>query len=193
MNLHGLARGLVAAVNPEAAATLRISAGAYSTAADGTRTPLYQTPAAFQGSISGNTLTVDSVGAGVVAPGQTIAGASVLPGTMITGRGTGSGGAGTYQVSRAQTVADEAMTAALTVRAQVQDLSQRDLLQLNGLNVQGSQKTVYVGGMLSGVVRPTQKGGDLITLDDGTWLTTAVLEQWPDWCRVAVTLQMDGA
>lgn len=49
---------------------------------------------------------------------------------------------------------------------------------------------MYISGMLNGVQRLTQVGGDLITLVDGTlWLTTAVMEQWPDWVRVSVTLQ----
>lgn len=78
------------------------------------------------------------------------------------------------------------------VRAQVQDLSQRDLRQLEGLNVQGSQKVAYLSGLVQAVVRPSQKGGDLLLIPaDGTWLTTAVLESWPDWCKVSITLQMD--
>ncbi len=82
-------------------------------------------------------------------------------------------------------------SAPITVVAQVQDLAQKDLRQLEGLSVQGSQRTLYVNGKLDGVVRFSQQGGDLITLQDATiWLTTAVLEQWPDWVKVSLTQQI---
>ncbi len=78
--------------------------------------------------------------------------------------------------------------------AQVQELTSRDLAQLDGLNVQMSQKAMYLNGAINGVIRVSRLGGDLITLEDGTvWLTTAVLEQWPDWVKVSVTLQNDSA
>lgn len=78
----------------------------------------------------------------------------------------------------------------VTLLAQVQDLSQKDLMQLEGLNIQGSQKVIYCNGAIQGVVRVSQRGGDLITTADGNvWLTTAVLESWPDWCKISVTLQ----
>lgn len=77
--------------------------------------------------------------------------------------------------------------------AQVQELTSRDLSQLQGLNLQMSQKAIYISGTLNGVVRVTREGGDLITFEDGTvWLTTTVLEQWPDWVKVSVTLQNDS-
>jgi hypothetical protein len=72
----------------------------------------------------------------------------------------------------------------------VQDLSQKDIRQLDALNIQGSQRTVYLNGEVNAVVRFSQSGGDLITTQDGTlWLTTAVLEAWPDWTKIAITLQ----
>lgn len=42
MNLHAIASGAVAAVNPFIAAIWKQNAGTYTTAADGTRTPAYQ-------------------------------------------------------------------------------------------------------------------------------------------------------
>jgi hypothetical protein len=76
------------------------------------------------------------------------------------------------------------------VPCQVQDLTSRDLRQLQGLNIQGSERAIYLEGRLDGVVRPDSKGGDLVVMADGTvWLTTAVLEAWPDWCKVSVTRQ----
>ncbi len=85
-----------------------------------------------------------------------------------------------------------AYAAPVTVTAQVQDLNQRDIQHLASLNVQGSQKVLYLNGSLSGLVRPLGKGGDLVVVGSDTWLVTAVLEQWPDWAKVSVTLQNGG-
>lgn len=80
--------------------------------------------------------------------------------------------------------------AAVNAFAQVQELTQSDLQHLDALNIQGANRGIYVNGILQGTVRWSQTGGDLLTLDDGTvWLTTAVLEQWPDWVKVSATLQ----
>lgn len=74
--------------------------------------------------------------------------------------------------------------------AQVQSLSTGDIRQLDALNIQGSQRKIYLNGSVSAIVRVSKRGGDLVTTPDGSvWLTTAVLEQWPDWCCVSVTLQ----
>jgi hypothetical protein len=66
----------------------------------------------FNGFISGTTLTVNSLTFGELAIGNTILGAGVTAGTMITALGTGSGGGGTYTVNNSQTAggAGEAMT-----------------------------------------------------------------------------------
>lgn len=84
-----------------------------------------------------------------------------------------------------------------SVYAQVQELTTHDLRQLEGLNISGSSRSIYLNAYqstaLSAIVRVNQQGGDLVTLSDGSvWLTTAVLERWPDWVKVAVTLQ-DGS
>ena len=55
--------------------------------------------------IAGTTMTVASVASGVLHVGQTINGVGVTLGTIITALGTGTGGAGTYTVSVASTVA----------------------------------------------------------------------------------------
>jgi hypothetical protein len=62
-------------------------------------------PAIVTGDISTTTLTVSAVTSGVLQIGQTIEGASVTDGTIITEFGTGTGGTGTYTVSASQTVA----------------------------------------------------------------------------------------
>jgi hypothetical protein len=124
MNLHQIASGAIAAVNPFQPVTIQTSTGA-TVNADGTRMPTY-------------------------APASTVSG-------------------------------------------QVQQLTTRDLRQLEALSIQGSSRKIYLNGEVDAIVRVSQKGGDLITLPDGSiWLTTAVLEQWPDWVAVSVTLQ-DGS
>lgn len=80
---------------------------------------------------------------------------------------------------------------------QVQALSYNDLAQLDGLNIQGERRAVYLEGFWSGVIRPDSKGGDLLTFPETpggparTWLAAQVLEHWPDWSKLAVTLQDD--
>src|ERR1700724_2340004 len=67
----------------------------------------------------------------------------------------------------------------ITVTAQVQALTTQDLRHLEGLNIQGSQRTIYLSGMVNAAQRVSMLGGDLVTLQDGTiWLTTAVIEAW---------------
>ena len=78
-------------------------------------------------------------------------------------------------------------------QAQVQALTYRDLLQVNSMNIQGTRRRMYFFGEVDAIVRMLNKGGDTITRADGTvWLVVYVLEQWPDWCAVCVTLQ-DGS
>lgn len=80
--------------------------------------------------------------------------------------------------------------------AQVQALDGSDLKQLEGLNIQGVIKALYMYGNLAGVVRPDSKGGDLITISAparlylrGTWLIVKVLEGWDDWTKVCIVKQ----
>ena len=73
--------------------------------------------ATFTGSISGNTLTVPTNGvtSGAITMGMTLSGGGILPGTTIVAFGSGAGGnvneAGTYTVSRSQTVASTTINA----------------------------------------------------------------------------------
>lgn len=198
MNLHGIVRGVVGAVNPHIDATVQVSGG-YTTNTDGTQVPSYQAPGAITASLTGNTLDVTAVASGYLAADQTLvdASGSLLVGTKIQEQLTGTaGGIGTYLVDRTQTVASESMTTVFNVRAQVQALSFKDLTQIDGLNLNGTKRAIYVNNRLDGIVRPDGKGGDLITIPSGVskgvWLIAMVLEQWPDWCKVVATLQ-DGA
>lgn len=122
MNLHGIAKGLVSAVNPMTRLSMQRSLGGYTTAADGTRTTNYSPP--------------------------------------------------------------------FDVFGQVQDLTSDELKQLDGINLQGVHRSIYLNGHWEGLERTAVRGGTLLTTPDGNvWLVVKVIEQWPDWCKVAVTLQ----
>ena len=75
--------------------------------------------------------------------------------------------------------------------AQVQALDAIDLKQLDGLNIQGTIRAIYLRGSLAGVVRPNQTGGDIIKRGSPSqdWLVVKVLESWPDWSKAAIVLQ----
>jgi hypothetical protein len=60
--------------------------------------------AVFTGAIVGTTLTVLAVSSGTIQVGQTIEGAGITDGTIITALGTGSGGVGTYTITPSQSV-----------------------------------------------------------------------------------------
>lgn len=78
----------------------------------------------------------------------------------------------------------------VSVMLQRQDLSSRDLRQIEGLNIQGITCAAYVRGNWYGVDRGNGQGGDLFDFNGQTWLVVAVLEAWPDWCKVALCLQL---
>ena len=66
----------------------------------------------FTASITGTTMTVSAVGSGTLAVGQVLVDTTgnLMPGTVITAFGSGSGGTGTYTLSPTQTVSSEAMS-----------------------------------------------------------------------------------
>lgn len=64
--------------------------------------------ASYTAAITGTSMNVTAVASGTLAVGQTVTGANVLPGTTIIALGTGSGGTGTYTLSKSQTVASGA-------------------------------------------------------------------------------------
>jgi hypothetical protein len=177
--------------------TASISTGPGATQPNGTRAPTFATPGALTASIAGTILTVSAVSQGLLQPGQALAGAGLTPQTAIASQLTGaSGGVGTYGLNRDYTgnpISSEVMTTAMLLMAQIQPLTWRDLQQLDGLNLSGLRKKIYVGGDLNGIVRVSLKGGDLITTPDGNvWLVAQQLEGWSataGWTAAAIVLQ----
>ncbi|HEV2540197.1 MAG TPA: hypothetical protein VGU03_10870 [Frateuria sp.] len=80
--------------------------------------------------------------------------------------------------------------APVTVAIQKQEMSFKDLQHVDGLNLQGIFCSVYLAGAIYGVDRGTARGGDKFVFAGQTWLVVAVPEQWPDWCRVILCLQV---
>jgi hypothetical protein len=80
--------------------------------------------------------------------------------------------------------------------AQIQALDGSDLKKVEGLNIQGTLRTLFLTGALAGVIRPDSKGGDLVIIGPGApaalqgqWLVTKVLESWPTWTKVCIVKQ----
>lgn len=69
------------------------------------------------GTISGSVLTVNTSVTFGFGAGQVLFGPGITPGTTITSNGTGSGGAGTYNITPAQTVANGLVQSSDTSRA----------------------------------------------------------------------------
>ena len=61
--------------------------------------------ARFTATVAGTTMTVSAVASGTIYLGQTIQGAGVTTGTIVTAFGSGSGGVGTYTISNSLTIA----------------------------------------------------------------------------------------
>jgi hypothetical protein len=115
---------------------------------------------------------------------------SVNPNMIVSvKRSTGSTvGAGLKQVP--------SYAAAVSGPAQLQSLDGSELRQVEGLNLQGVIRGIYLRGALAGVVRPNGTGGDLVIIASpapasfvGTWLVVKVLETWPLWAKAVIVLQ----
>ncbi|MDN7913683.1 hypothetical protein [Burkholderia cepacia] len=106
--------------------------------------------------------------------------------------------AGTYDTAPDGSRTPHYNTSPQTV--QVQALSAREIAHLDGLNITGVLRKVYLNGDWRGVYRPGNQGGDRfkfaaaapvpVSLQGTTWLVVQVFETWPDWCSLAILLQM---
>lgn len=115
----------------------------------------------------------------------------MIQGTLLSSTGYSTSADGTQVPSYA---------APITGPMQVQALTYKDLQQIDGLNIQGEARAIYLYGDWNGVVRPDMKGGDLISIASdasvpaplrGTnWLVKQSLENWPDWSKVVAVRQL---
>ena len=51
--------------------------------------------------------------------------------------------------------------------AQVQALQYNDMVHLDGLNIQGIRRAIYLNGSIDGINRINKKGGDIVTIAKG--------------------------
>lgn len=85
----------------------------------------------------------------------------------------------------------------MSVEVQPQAVSGDALAFIEGLNIQGVMRSVYMYGNVQGVVRSDERGGDLLLFPQTpgdpvqTWKVVTVVETWPDWAHVIVVLQND--
>ena len=105
---------------------------------------------------------------------------------------------GQYFKSKGSTTASDGRRSpvfapAVAVTIQMQPMAYGDLKMVEGLNLSGEQRVMYVNGDWAGVQRPDVSGGDKVTLADGTiWLIVQELESWNStagWSKVLVTRQ----
>lgn len=78
----------------------------------------------------------------------------------------------------------------ITMRGQKQPVTGRDIYRFQQQNIQGVTCKMYVHGNVEGLFRQTGKGGDLLEFEGQTYLVASVMERWPDWCCVALTMQI---
>lgn len=111
--------------------------------------------AAVTGSISGDTLTVTAVTSGTLKLGQLVFNGNIKSGTTITELLSGTGGTGTYRVSRSQTAASAAISANAGVLGWTN--GDRSILygsiEMDNLTFYGGRSTT-VNGSASGYSRP---------------------------------------
>lgn len=73
---------------------------------------------------------------------------------------------------------------------QLQPLSKGEMQHVDGLNLQGLIKAIYVNGNYFSVQRELEQGGDIFVISGEEWLVVEPIELWPDWCRLIVNLQV---
>lgn len=81
----------------------------------------------------------------------------------------------------------------VSMPAQIQALSGKDLRQVENLGQQGTQRALYLYGDVTGLIRASQQNGSLVKFSDGSvWMVFAELEPFSTtagWCKVAVAQQ----
>ncbi|EFM4663029.1 TPA: hypothetical protein RXJ23_001248 [Escherichia coli] len=76
------------------------------------------------------------------------------------------------------------------VTIQLQPISRGDMQHVDGLNIQGLAKVIYVNGNYFSVQRELEQGGDIFVINGEQWLVVEPIELWPDWCRLIAVLQV---
>lgn len=80
--------------------------------------------------------------------------------------------------------------ATLTATGQKQPLTGRDIERFQQQGIQGVTCKMHLNGNYEGMFRVLGKGGDLLLFGGQTYAVASVMERWPDWCCVALTMQL---
>ena len=79
----------------------------------------------------------------------------------------------------------------INTTGQKQPVTGRDIERFQQQNIQGVTCKMHLNGNYEGLFRVLGKGGDLLQFGGQTYLVASVMERWPDWCCVALTMQLD--
>lgn len=82
--------------------------------------------------------------------------------------------------------------APIPTTGQKQPLTGKDVERFQQQGIQGVTCKMHLNGNYEGMFRKLGKGGDVLQFGGDTYLVTSVMERWPDWCCVALTLQIQG-
>lgn len=140
-------------------------------------------------------LDVTAVASGVVQPGQTLSGASVGAGVLITAGITGTGAAGTYRISGSQVnIASEAMTGIATAPTVAYDSVSGAFVVTSGIT--GAPSSVaYATGTTAAPLALTQATGAVLSQGSaaavpGTFMD-AVINQTQNWVGFMTSFNPD--
>lgn len=141
--------------------------------------------AVFQGSISGDTLTVTALTSGAISVGQTIGGTGIAAGTAITSLGTALGGngvgaLGTYKVQISQTApaTTTQSVGSVSINNPGFGYASPPALAFGGPGV-GAAATATLGlvAAYTGTFGAGYTPGDILTLVGGTFTRPAVIRK----------------
>lgn len=78
----------------------------------------------------------------------------------------------------------------IAAKGQKQPVSGRDIERLQQQGIQGVTCKMYLNGNYEGLFRVLGQGGDLIDIpgEGQTYSVANVMERWPDWCCLALTM-----
>jgi len=77
----------------------------------------------------------------------------------------------------------------VTLPANIQALDGAELQHIDGLNIQGVLRAIYLKIEALGTVRPKEIGGDKLVIGTETWIIVKILETWPLWTKAVIVLQ----
>ena len=113
--------------------------------------------------VAGTVLNVTAVASGTIFIGQRVTGTGVTSGTLVTGFGTGSGGAGTYTVNTSQLVG-----AGTTLTGAASAIATTPAPGDNSVNV---ATTAFVQNVAGNLGTMSTQNANAVAITGGTWTT----------------------